>query len=59
MSTYPLCVLMSSNHQLYNPGQGTVFSKRGVVGRAKGQVANKSHNSLNEGPAAWWMEKFD
>ena len=58
-STYPLCVLMCPDQQMYNPWQCSVLPQWGVVGRAQGQIPDEADDGLDEGPAARWVEKFD
>ena len=59
MGTHPLRVLVGSDEELYNPGDGSVLSEWGMVGRTQGQVADQAHHSLDEWPATGWVEQLD
>ena len=50
---------MSADEQLYNAWDGAVFTQRGMVGRAQCQVTDEADDSLDEGPSARRVEKFD
>lgn len=53
---YPLCVLVGSDEEMDNPGQGTMFPQWSMVCRTEGQISDETHNSLDEGPSAWWVK---
>ena len=36
-----------------------MFPQWGVVGWAEGEVTNEPDNSLDKGPAAWWVKQLD
>lgn len=56
---YLLCVLVSSDKQLYDAWDGSVFSEWGMIGWTKSQVADEPNHCLDEWPAARRVQKFD
>lgn len=47
----PLCVLVSPDQQLHQPGNGALLTQSAVVRRAEGQVADEANGGLE------WEEK--
>lgn len=56
---YPLGVLVGSDEEMNDSGQGTVFPQRGMVGRAQGQIPDEADHCFDEGPPAWGVEQLD